>query len=129
MKKIIRCVIINALHVKFIETKGGTIMIRNFSSYLPTAKEYECVFYKLRDVNKFNVTHPGVLDSMWAKLIEEGSGTEFGEFCRCLEKTDQLYIQTAKDSTKAKKKEFRMELRLYDNRKTACVKISNLPIW
>ena len=113
-------------------------MIRNFSSYLPEAREYECVYYKLRDVIRFNITHPGVLDDMWAKLIEEGSalaldpeneeGKKFKKFCKCLEE-DVLHVQTCKDSTKTRKKEFRMELRVYDNGRTACVKISNLPIW
>ena len=104
-------------------------MIKNFSSYLPEAKEYECVCYKLRDVIRFNITHPGVLDDMWAKLIGEGSGEEFGKFCLRLETTGKLYVQTCKDSSKTRKKDFRMELRLYDGGRIACVKISNLPMW
>ena len=61
-------------------------MVRNFSEYLKTAKQYEIVRATLEDVIRYNDAHPGVLDRLWQEANEgEHEGIDYDEFRRMID--------------------------------------------
>ena len=105
-------------------------MVRNFSEYLKTAKQYEIVRATLEDVIRYNDVHPGVLDRLWQEANEgEHKGIDYDEFLDLLDKYG-LYIQTDEDRGRNHCREIRLELRVYPDihNKVACAKVINIPL-